>query len=184
MSVVWPFRAQPLLLLVLTFSCVVLGTYYLRSCPCHKDPQGSPTEHINVRQEAQDHEEQNKKASQSEPGKTNKTSQQEGNKQEMAGGEPEVDVSKDGMTEIIVHSVRHIKRSNCTHVKYSKLPLPKTALASFPGSGNTWARHIIQLASGEKRFIFALYGQHAGYAGPTVFFFQVYRPIDPSQTFK
>lgn len=26
--------------------------------------------------------------------------------------------------------------------------LPKTALASYPGSGNTWARYLIEAASG------------------------------------
>ena len=65
--------------------------------------------------------------------------------------DPVVDVSKNGMTEIIVHRVRHIKRKNCTDIRYSPFPLPKTALASFPGSGNTWARHLIQLASGKVK---------------------------------
>ena len=31
--------------------------------------------------------------------------------------------------------------------------LPKTALASFPGSGNTWTRHLLQVATGNDRFI-------------------------------
>merc|ERR1719362_1825564 len=33
-------------------------------------------------------------------------------------------------------------------LKFLDPPLPLTALASFPGSGNTWARYLIQQASG------------------------------------
>lgn len=36
------------------------------------------------------------------------------------------------------------------HVVLSKLPLPLTALASFPGSGNSWARHLIQQLTGNR----------------------------------
>ena len=40
-------------------------------------------------------------------------------------------------------------RPICQHLDYSKKMLPLTALASFPGSGNTWMRHLIQQATGE-----------------------------------
>ncbi|KAK3097608.1 hypothetical protein FSP39_011358 [Pinctada imbricata] len=35
-----------------------------------------------------------------------------------------------------------------TKFNFSEVPLPKTALASFPGSGNTWLRHLLQQATG------------------------------------
>lgn len=36
----------------------------------------------------------------------------------------------------------------CKKPHLSQTPLPLTALASFPGSGNTWVRHILQQATG------------------------------------
>lgn len=39
-------------------------------------------------------------------------------------------------------------RGSCTQVRFLPEPLPLTALASFPGSGNTWTRHLIELATG------------------------------------
>ena len=37
----------------------------------------------------------------------------------------------------------------CTMLRFSSVPLPITALASIPGSGNTWSRHIIELITGK-----------------------------------
>ena len=34
--------------------------------------------------------------------------------------------------------------------KFSLTPLPSTPLVSFPGSGNTWTRHLLTTASGER----------------------------------
>ncbi|KAL3889979.1 hypothetical protein ACJMK2_002291 [Sinanodonta woodiana] len=34
------------------------------------------------------------------------------------------------------------------NVSLAETPFPKTALASYPGSGNTWTRHLIQQATG------------------------------------
>lgn len=39
---------------------------------------------------------------------------------------------------------------NCQSLHYSKDRLPLTALASFPGAGNTWLRHLIQQATGSS----------------------------------
>lgn len=36
----------------------------------------------------------------------------------------------------------------------SDVPLPQIGLISFPGSGNTWTRHLIQQVSGQSRFLF------------------------------
>ena len=36
----------------------------------------------------------------------------------------------------------------CSSQSYSQQPLPMTALASFPGSGNTWVRHLLQQLTG------------------------------------
>ena len=38
---------------------------------------------------------------------------------------------------------------SCLSLKFANLSFPKTALASFPGSGNTWSRHLIQQLTGE-----------------------------------
>ena len=38
---------------------------------------------------------------------------------------------------------------DCAPFHFSKVPLPRTALASFPGSGNTWSRYLIQQLTGE-----------------------------------
>ena len=42
------------------------------------------------------------------------------------------------------------KSKSCQAVGFSKTALPRTALASFPGSGNTWVRHLLQQATGKK----------------------------------
>ena len=40
------------------------------------------------------------------------------------------------------------KRYHCQIVKFANPSLPVTALASYEGSGNTWARHLLQEATG------------------------------------
>lgn len=40
------------------------------------------------------------------------------------------------------------KQKSCGNVNFSKTVFPITALVSFPGSGNTWLRHLIQEATG------------------------------------
>lgn len=40
------------------------------------------------------------------------------------------------------------KPKSCGNLSFSKIVLPATALVSFPGSGNTWLRHLIQEATG------------------------------------
>ena len=37
----------------------------------------------------------------------------------------------------------------CKNLKFSKKKLPITGLASVPGSGNTWIRHLLQQATGK-----------------------------------
>ena len=41
------------------------------------------------------------------------------------------------------------QQKNCSRLRYISPPGPRTALASFPGSGNTWVRHLLQQATGE-----------------------------------
>ena len=43
------------------------------------------------------------------------------------------------------------KTKDCRPLAYSKTSLPLTALASFPGSGNTWVRHLLQQATGRTK---------------------------------
>ncbi|KAI0242306.1 WSC domain-containing protein 2 [Lamellibrachia satsuma] len=43
---------------------------------------------------------------------------------------------------------RHSQTLVCPKLHFSRRHLPATALASFPGSGNTWTRHLIQQATG------------------------------------
>lgn len=40
----------------------------------------------------------------------------------------------------------------CKPVGLSKVGLPLTALASYPGSGNTWLRHLLQQSTGKNIF--------------------------------
>ena len=46
---------------------------------------------------------------------------------------------------------------DCRKVQFSAMKLPRTYLASFPGSGNTWVRHLLQQATGKKAFSFVHY---------------------------
>ena len=39
---------------------------------------------------------------------------------------------------------------SCPEVRFSAIRRPLTALASFPGSGNTWARHLIEQSTGRQ----------------------------------
>eukprot|EP00058_Branchiostoma_floridae_P026331 XP_002611822.1 hypothetical protein BRAFLDRAFT_83155 [Branchiostoma floridae] len=43
---------------------------------------------------------------------------------------------------------RDVRLEQCTALRYSPTPLPITALVSFPGSGNTWLRYLVQQATG------------------------------------
>ena len=42
------------------------------------------------------------------------------------------------------------RNKSCHSLGYSSKALPVTALASFPGSGNTWVRHLLQEATGKN----------------------------------
>ena len=42
----------------------------------------------------------------------------------------------------------------CGPRKLADTPFPVTALASFPGSGNTWARHLIEHMSGNYNQVY------------------------------
>lgn len=42
------------------------------------------------------------------------------------------------------------KLRSCGNVSFSKTVLPVTALVSYPGSGNTWLRHLIQEVTGKN----------------------------------
>ena len=44
----------------------------------------------------------------------------------------------------------HRPEAKCPDLHFSRKTLPVTALASFPGSGNTWLRHLIQQSTGER----------------------------------
>ena len=45
------------------------------------------------------------------------------------------------------------RRHNCQEVDFSSENLPLTALVSVPGSGNTWARHLIELITGRNQYM-------------------------------
>ena len=44
----------------------------------------------------------------------------------------------------------------CQPLGFLANPGPKVALASFPGSGNTWLRYLLQQATGKMMLIFVL----------------------------
>ena len=52
-------------------------------------------------------------------------------------------------TEKSVPTYQKTKPKSCQSLGYSDRKIPTTALASFPGSGNTWVRHLLQQATGE-----------------------------------
>ena len=45
-------------------------------------------------------------------------------------------------------TIKKVSKSDCRVIRYSNANLPMTSLASFPGSGNTWVRHLLQQATG------------------------------------
>ena len=49
------------------------------------------------------------------------------------------------------HRLTLYRTHACTDLSFSDSPLPLTALASFPGSGNTWLRHLVQQSTGKTR---------------------------------
>ena len=48
----------------------------------------------------------------------------------------------------------------CPELHFSRRGLPVTVLASFPGSGNTWLRHLLQQATGETHFLSIVRNRH------------------------
>lgn len=50
----------------------------------------------------------------------------------------------------------------CPEVQFSVTRRPLTALASFPGSGNTWARHLIEQSTGRQNKQSVILGQGIG----------------------
>ena len=52
------------------------------------------------------------------------------------------------VNSIVEPPVKAVRERNCSSLSYVSPAGPLTALASYPGSGNTWARHIIQQATG------------------------------------
>ena len=51
------------------------------------------------------------------------------------------------ITDFGVFGVREDQNCNAAPKFFSKAQ-PRTAISSFPGSGNTWARHLLHMASG------------------------------------
>jgi hypothetical protein len=48
----------------------------------------------------------------------------------------------------------------CQPLRFLEEPGPVVALASFPGSGNTWVRYLLQQATGERRGYIATSGKN------------------------
>jgi hypothetical protein len=48
----------------------------------------------------------------------------------------------------------------CQALRFLEEPGPVVALASFPGSGNTWVRYLLQQATGENYRNFLTYGKN------------------------
>lgn len=46
--------------------------------------------------------------------------------------------------------MRRTKIQWCTELKFFEPPRKTIALVSFPGSGNTWLRYLLQQATGKK----------------------------------
>ena len=59
-------------------------------------------------------------------------------------------------------SQKFLSNASCVKLGFSPTPLPITALASQPDSGNTWTRHLIQQLTG-KSYVLLLYVRFCGY---------------------
>ena len=53
------------------------------------------------------------------------------------------------IADVSLEHVEDKQQTACGPLSYISPPGPITALASFPGSGNTWVRHLLQQATGE-----------------------------------
>ena len=53
-------------------------------------------------------------------------------------------------TQVDDYSRVRTRGSSCTPPHFSQTPLPLVMLVSYPGAGNTWTRHLIQLATGNR----------------------------------
>lgn len=49
--------------------------------------------------------------------------------------------------------MKNPQKTICKDVKLAKKPLPAVGLVSFPGSGNTWTRQLIQEMTGYFYYI-------------------------------
>ena len=97
---------------------------------------------------------------------TNKKVEGSSNKVERADAKTEqtkgkVDKTKGSVRLTSKDNDKHKPRTNernrdkdedndmCVEMGFSEVRLPRTALASFPGSGNTWLRHLVEQLTGE-----------------------------------
>ena len=71
------------------------------------------------------------------------------NAQEMLPELRHTRTSSGNKTQINDPTNQKAKPKSCQSIGYSSIKLPITALASFPGSGNTWVRHLLEQATGE-----------------------------------
>nr|XP_039251256.1 uncharacterized protein LOC120328782 isoform X1 [Styela clava] len=64
---------------------------------------------------------------------------------------PVKDVWSDDWPRVNIYNCAHMEFMNRginSHQRFKTWPYPRTGVVSFPGSGNTWTRHLIQQASG------------------------------------
>lgn len=64
----------------------------------------------------------------------------------LSKSKPNYFVHKYGL--LYLGHLQTFKNWTCKPVLLSKIPLPSTALASYPGSGNSWLRHLLQQTTG------------------------------------
>ena len=86
---------------------------------------------------------------QNDPGfEVNKTNHQD--RQETVEGTPLHQISQQKRHSSEEEYRNILANDTCKPVliRISEKPLPVTGLASFPGSGNTWTRHLLQQVSG------------------------------------
>ena len=60
-----------------------------------------------------------------------------------------IKIASDGLSSVLSEDKTHGTCQHCTPLVYISPPGPTTALASVPGSGNTWVRHLLQQATGK-----------------------------------
>lgn len=74
--------------------------------------------------------------------------------------EPAYSFISDSFRRVVLQNDDIGNTGMCISPVFAVPPVPLTALASCPGSGNSWLRHLLQQATGRRFFCYRLIVQH------------------------